>query len=515
VSETNRGPIGSEAGRRALFGSRQFAPIQPLSPFAELLAEWDQGGGPHYQRLAARLRAGIRDGQLVGGMRLPPERQLAAHLGVGRSTVVRAYAELELAGLLHRRQGSGTVVAASTRIYSTQPSELSSLISRNVVVRLVAESRDGAIDFLSGHAMQDPAVDAIMARALAAAAPTEEFGASGYYPLGFPPLRAALAAHLTHEGLRTSEDQILVTSGAQQAIALIALGLIRDRRNVVVEDPTFPGAIDSFRVGGARLLPIPMTEAGLDVEELAVLLEDTEVALAYIMPSNHNPTGTVMPAGARAELAQLAEATGVVLVEDNALADLDLTGSRPKPIAALTRAGIVLSIGSLSKVFWGGFRIGWLRGPREMVAHLGQVKATADLGTSVLSQVVAVRLLDHIDEVRRLRRAQVQESLDRLEHLLSTHLPEWRWTRPSGGLSLWAQLPYGSSSELARLAHRHGVSIAPGAVMSARGGFDDYVRLPLGRSGKTMALGVERLAAAWREYIDSTPKAASRLGIVI
>jgi DNA-binding transcriptional MocR family regulator len=489
-------------------------PVAPFSSLAEVLADWGTGEGPLWRQLAEKIGAGIRAGRLAGGSRLPPERKLAWQLGVARNTIARAYADLEAEGLVSRRQGSGTVVSSATAALTGQPAELSTVIQRNVISRLVAESIEDHVDFLGAHARLGSVVDETVREAIATLHSSEVVSQPGYFPLGYPPLRDAIAEHLTGLGLATTAEQILVTSGAQQAITLVAAGLVRGKRNVIIEDPTFPGAIDSFRMAGARLLTVPVTAHGIDLDRLSALLEDSEIALAYLMPTYHNPTGVLMSATARQELARLSEATGLILVEDDALAEISLTDAAPPPVAAMTRKGMVLTIGSLSKLFWGGLRIGWIRGPVDMVAHLGHVKAAADLGTSVLSQAVAIRLLERAPAARSVRRSENEESLERLESLLRRLLPIWSWHRPSGGLSLWAQLPYGSASELARFASRRGVAIVPGPVMSPRGSFDDHLRLPLGRDAATMTAGVERLAAAWADYAAER-KHDEPLGVVI
>lgn len=491
------------------------SPIGPLSALAEVIADWKNGEGPLYARLAETLRAGVRAGRLIGGTKLPPERQLATYLGVGRNTVVRAYSLLEEEGLVVRRQGSGTVVSTINAAFGSHPAELSTVTQRNVVVRLVAESTAESIDLLGAHAPLGSEVDEIIREAISALQPTEALRQPGYFPLGYPPLRSAIAAHLTSRGFATTTEQILVTSGAQQAITLIATGIVRAKRNVIIEDPTFAGAIDSFRMAGARLLTVPVTDDGPDIDRLSALLEDSEIALAYLIPTFHNPTGGLMSNAARRHLAHLAEETGLLVVEDDALAEISLTDEQPIPLGALSGTGTVLTIGSLSKLFWGGLRVGWIRGPKEMIGHLGQVKATADLGSSVLSQAVALRLLERGARVRALRRAQMTESLDRLEGLLRQHLPDWTWARPAGGLSLWARLPYGSASELAKSAIRHRVAIVPGSVMSPRGAFDDHVRLPLGRGTETMTAAIERLAGAWNEYASVAGLRDQRLGVVV
>jgi len=169
----------------------------------------------------------------------------------------------------------------------------------------------------------------------------------------------------------------------------------------------------------------------------------------------------------------------------------------------------------MSKLFWGGLRVGWIRGPKEMIAHLGQVKATDDLGSSVISQLATVRLLGQALKARELRRAEVSTSLARLEQLMRQYLPSWTWRPPAGGLSLWACLPQGSASELARAAMRQGLAIVPGSVMSPRGAFDDHVRLPLGRGDQTMTAAIKALAEAWTEYCASVPIRDAALRVVV
>ena len=147
--------------------------------------------------------------------------------------------------------------------------------------------------------------------------------------------------------------------------------------------------------------------------------------------------------------------------------------------------------------------MGWIRAPRPLIARLGRLKAVADLGTSLVSQAIAVHLLHDGDRIRRLRRREVAGRLAVLQDLLPRGLPDWSWRRPAGGLTVWARLPDGSASDLAQVARRHGVLIAPGPVMSATGRFDDYVRLPFDYPPETLREGIGRLARAWRAYHDA------------
>jgi DNA-binding transcriptional MocR family regulator len=307
---------------------------------------------------------------------------------------------------------------------------------------------------------------------------------------------------------------VLITTGAQQAISVVATCLVEPGAVVVVEDPTFPGAIDAFRTAGARILTVPVTAAGVDLDALAATLADHPVRAVYLMPSFHNPTGCVLPEAGRRRLAALARAHDVAVIEDDAVAELSLGDDAPAPVAAHAVGAPVLTIGSMSKLFWGGLRVGWIRGPRPLIAHLGRVKAVADLGCSIPSQAIAVGMLAQAGEIRALRRRELCETYDLLSGLLTRRLPAWTWRRPEGGVSLWVRLPFGSASDLARIAAGHGVAIVPGSVMSARNAFDDHLRLPLTRDAQTLRDGVDRLARAWLDY-DRPAAASDRMQIVV
>ena len=220
----------------------------------------------------------------------------------------------------------------------------------------------------------------------------------------------------------------------------------------------------------------------------------------YLMPTFHNPTGCVLPEQGRRDLARLCRVSGIPFIEDNTLAELALGSEPPPPLASYARDAPIVSVGSLSKVFWAGLRVGWIRASRPVIAQLGRLKAVADLGTSLVSQAIAVNLLAEADRVWDLRRRELAGRLALLEDLLERHLPGWSWRRPGGGLSVWARLPDGSSTDLAQIAGRHGVLIAPGPVLSPTGRCDEYVRLPFDHRPETLEQGIARLGRAWQAY---------------
>jgi DNA-binding transcriptional MocR family regulator len=475
--------------------------MSPLAELRDALDGWRQGTGPLHRRLATALAGAAEREDLLPGTRLPPERELAAHLGVARTTVSAAYRQLESRGLVARRQGRGThVTGADGAGGGARAAELTTSLQRNVLFRRLGESPPDAIDLLGSCAAPGPAVRDALVAAWAAVDIGALADGHGYVPLGYPPLRRAIAAHLTARGLVTAEEEILVTGGAQQALSLLASYYVTPGAVFLVEDPTFPGAIDAFRTAGGRILTVPVRQAGPDAGLLAATISQAPVRAVYLMPTFHNPTGCVTPEQGRRELARLCRVSGVPFIEDNTVAELAFGSEPPLPLAAYARDAQIVSVGSLSKVLWAGLRVGWIRAPRPLIAQLGRLKAVADLGTSLASQAVALNLLADADRIRDLRRRELAGRLALLQDLLERHLPDWTWRRPGGGLCVWAGLPDGSSTELAQIAGRHGVLIAPGPVMSATGRFDEHVRLPFDHLPEALEQGISRLGRAWRDY---------------
>jgi len=222
-----------------------------------------------------------------------------------------------------------------------------------------------------------------------------------------------------------------------------------------------------------------------------------------------------MTESARREIARLASDAHLTILEDESLVDIALGPAPPPSMAALAPNAPVISIGSLSKLCWGGLRIGWIRAPEPVLTRLASLKVASDLGSSMLSQVVAVRLLERADEVRRLRRAQITGHRDALAAALRERLPEWSWTLPPGGLSMWARLPHGDASEFAQVALRHGVSLLSGSTLSADGGHPQHLRLVYVHEPAVIAEAVSRLATAWQAYAPMTIPAGREVGVIV
>lgn len=475
-------------------------PMKHKDDLFKALGDFPRGAGPLYQQLVDAITLAVERSDLLPGTRLPAERALADAFKLSRTTVVQAYARLRESGIIESRHGSGTWIrrAGKTGWPSPQEHEVSSAFRRNVVFRSLVERSGDAISFVSAQLPPLPGLDDVL-RNVARKGITALGGGEGYFPMGLPVLRQAIAAHSTRTGLPTRPEEILVTNGAQQAISLVSGLLVARGESVVTEDPTYIGAIDVLVAAGARVVALPGAADTLDVDRLHALMT-MRPRLVYLAPTFHNPTGRIMPERARRDVARFAEELQIPVIEDNALGELGLGGEAPPPIAAFAKNAPVLTIGSLSKLYWPGLRVGFIRGPEAWIARLARFKALSDLGGPLVSQAVAAMLLDEIHAAMKTRKRETTTKLDLLTKLLAKHLPSWTFKKPEGGLLLWVRMPAGDANELAQIADRHGVAIVPGSANSPDHRFADYVRLPLVAEADTMKEGIARLARAAHAY---------------
>jgi DNA-binding transcriptional MocR family regulator len=484
--------------------------------FGATLGDWASGAGPAYRLLAGAIRARAEAGALSVGARLPAERSLAGALGISRTTVVAAYELLRQEGWLESRRGSGSrlVRAAEKALSIAVERHDPAAFERSTILRSLVEASESKVEFMGLHL---PAASPYIAEALEHVG--EDLGDlldhHGYWPVGLPALRSAIAAHLTRSGLPTHAEEILVTHGAQEAIGLAAGLFLAPGRTVVLEDPTYVGALDVFAASGARLSPVPVTDQGIRMDLLREAVSRETPSLIYLMPTFHNPTGVVTPESHRREIAKIAVERGIPVFEDDALANLDLGHRPPRPISAFAPSAPILSVGSFSKLMWGGLRAGWIRAPETLIGRLARRKALGDLGNSAVSQAVAARLLPRAEEIREARRRQITERLAVMEKELARLLPDWTWKRPGGGLSLWVRLPRGNAAEFARVALRHGVSVLPGSICSPTNGFSEFLRLPFVLEPAKIREGVRLLAQAWRAYAPARQKARAKLEVLV
>ncbi|WP_372594603.1 PLP-dependent aminotransferase family protein, partial [Actinotalea sp.] len=319
---------------------------------------------------------------------------------------------------------------------------------------------------------------------------------TGYTFLGLPELRTALAERYTRRGTPTSPDEILVTTGAQQAIYLVLASFVGPGERVVVEHPAYPHAISAVRGVGGRPVPVPVGVGGVDLDLLESTIRQSAPRVVHLTPDFHNPTGTSLDAAARERLREIAARHRTLVVGDETLTDLALDGAGPPCFLGAAPGPHLLAIGSASKSFWGGLRVGWVRARRDVVARLGQERARHDLSTGLLDQLVTLELLGEQETVLAERRAELRGRRDALVAALARELP-WTHELPAGGLSLWADLGAPLSSTLAAVAPQHGVLVSPGTIFGVDGAFENRMRLPFSADVDRIDRGVAALAAAW------------------
>ncbi|MFJ9565710.1 PLP-dependent aminotransferase family protein [Streptomyces fuscichromogenes] len=287
---------------------------------------------------------------------------------------------------------------------------------------------------------------------------------------GEPVLRRRLADRLTARGLPTAADALLVTTGSQQALSLIASALIDPGDTILVESPCYLAALQVFGLAGARVLAVPGDEDGVDPAALEELVRTERPKLLYLVPTFQNPTGRTMPAARRAALADAAARHGLWIVEDDPYGDLRYDGDHVPWIASFPGAeDRVVLLGSLSKVMAPGLRLGWLRAPDGLRRACTVAKQAADLHTPTLNQLAAARYLDVLDAHVAKVRAVYGERRDAMLAGLADALPAGStWNRPEGGMFLWARLPssYDTTALLRRVVDHH-VAYVPGEPFHA------------------------------------------------
>ena len=452
---------------------------------ARLLGRWQGGRNvPDYAALAATVRGLLSDGRLPLGVRLPAERELALALGISRTTVSAGYRVLRETGHLTSRRGAGS--------WTTMPGG-----ARVGGSGLWTPASDTDLLDLGTAALPAPPQLATAAAEALEDLPRYLSG-PGYHPTGLVELRGAIAGLFAARGLPTSPDQIMITSGVQHALDLALRLLVPAGQPVLVESPTYPHALAAIVGRRGRVLTHGLTpESGWDAELLLTTLRQNQPRVAYLVPEFQNPTGHLMDVALRERLPRAAHVAGTDLIVDESFVDLSLDEAElPPPVASFDRHARVLSVGGMSKPFWGGLRIGWVRAAAPLVQRLAALRIGVDMAGPVLDQLVAARLLRHASAVLALRRSSLRVQRDALVAALRAELPEWRFRVPAGGLSVWVELDAPISGALSRSAESYGVRLAAGPRFGVDGTMERYLRLPFTLPAEQLTDAVKRIAAA-------------------
>jgi len=442
-----------------------------------------------YRQIAAHLHASICSGALPVGARLPATRALARDLGVNRLTVETAYGELEAAGLVGGRSGSGTFVLAPSALPPSQPRSplpwpawQQSLASRRKPDPCETPSSGRIISLAEGGGAPGLFPAEELRRVLQQVLRRDSTAALEYGPAeGHEGLRRVIAEVLASQGLAARPDDIVVTSGSQQALSLVATLLVRPGDTVLVENPTYSTALELFRGQGYEIATVPTDGDGMRTDLLEPVLLRHHPRLIYTVPTFHNPTGTCLSVARRRALLALADKHNVPVLEDDYVGDLRFEGRAQAPLKAWDQGGRVLYTSTFSKMLAPGLRVGFLVAEGPVRSLLVEHKRLLDLATSNLLQraveayVTVGRYQAHLRRTVRVYRRRRDAMVEALHH----HLPELELTPPRGGLFVWARLPRGvSSRRLQPLARAAGVDFAPGSRFFAepREG-DPFLRL--------------------------------------
>ncbi|MBN3453700.1 PLP-dependent aminotransferase family protein [Mycobacterium sp. DSM 3803] len=436
--------------------------------------------GPAYLGLADAIRLLIVDGRLPVGARLPSERALADALRVSRTTVTAAFTQLRDDGYLNARRG-----ARSTAALPVRP-------------EIVTDASPPSVS-LAAAALSAPSSAVLEAFAEAAHDITPYLHEPGHELMGVCALRTAIAERYCARGLPTDPSEIMVTSGAQHAIGLILATYTQPGDRVLVEQPTYHGALSAISTAGARAVPVALADDGWELDAVHAAVRQLAPSLAYLIPDCHNPTGFTMPAADRKRLGQIISDTRTRTVVDESIADMWFDEAPPEPLAAnVGRHDLVLTVGSMSKSFWGGLRVGWIRADRNTLATVAAIRPALDLGTPILEQLTAARLLTQYTDVLPERRELIRTRREFLVSLLARELPEWQPGPGRGGMSLWVKLPAPMSTALSAAASRLGLDIPAGPRFGVDGTLERFIRLPYALPEPQLEEAVALLVRAWR-----------------
>ena len=495
---------------------------------------------PLYIQLRDQIRALVHGGDLHPGERIPASRELATQLGVHRTTVANAYAELESEGLISGHVGRGTFIRGESvaRKISAVPHP-ATLDGGLRWESLFADERGEEILSRLTQAAPRGSISFVMARPAAEFFPIEElrkcsntvwrregteilqFGPSD----GYPPLKQALVAMLRSEGCEAGDENLLITDGCQQALDLVCKAFLRPGDTVLLENPAYPGALAIFTGARARILGVPVkTESGpgltpgVDVSAIEAVLMQNRVKMMVLTPDFHNPTGTTLPVAERRRLLEIAARFQVPVIEDHIYARLRARGERVPSLKQLDRSNIVIQVDSFSKIAFPGMRVGWIVAPSNVIERLRLVKQSTDLHTGHLAQAILAEYVRrgllgrHVERTRKAYSGR----LAALEQALGRHMPSGtKWTRPEGGMCVWVELPPGfDSNELLIHTRERGVVFAPGRYFYFQNPQPNTLRLGFaGVAEREIARGIATLAEVLRVEMRKRQRGARRVEV--
>lgn len=456
-------------------------------------------GKPLYMQLYEQLKYMIKDGKLQPGHKLPPIRELAGMLGVNSVTVVKAYKRLETDGMVFSKTGSGTYVSSDTAIASMHEYTLPS---------------HDVIDF--ANFTPSPQLFPVEHfKALINEVLERDGGMAFEYQdsRGYPPLRAALVEYAATMDIEAHQDDIQVISGAQQGIDILSKALLDFGDTVVMESPSYTGAIAAFRSRNVRIAEVPMNEDGLDIRILERRVREDNPRLIYVMTDFHNPTGVSYSLQKRKQLLNIARRYDILIVEDDYLSELNFSGNKQPLLKSMDDDQRVIYIKSFSKILMPGLRLGFMVLPRrdDIYRRVLDAKHASDISTSGLMQRVLELYLnrglwyEHISIIYGEYKRRYEHMLQALDRYMPKQI---KYHVPSGGLHIWLLLPEGCCDrELYGYAVDAGVIFAPGSAFYPRADKSRYLKISFASTDeKQIDIGIKRLSQAITAYLSDKYK---------
>src|SRR5579863_532046 len=476
---------------------------------------------PLYVQLRDQLRSLVHAGDLRPGDRIPASRELATQLGVHRTTIANAYAELESEGLIQGHVGRGTFICgAPVKQFTPAPRTngngngamrwealFADERGEEGLSRLMPNIPPNAIAFVNARPSDEffPVED--FRRCCNSVLRTEgrrvlQLGSSD----GYEPLKRVLIEMFRGEGLSVRPEQLLITAGCQQALDLLCKAFLRPGDSVAMENPAYPGAIAILAGSRIRTLAVGVETdtrrtgaVGLDVDALESVLLQNRVKLVLVTPDFQNPTGTTMPVAERRRLLDVAARYHVPVIEDSIYARLRLRSGTVPSLKSLDRSGNVIQIDSFSKIAFPGLRVGWCIGAESAIERLRLVKQSTDLHTDQLAQATLAEFVrrGHLTRYLAKMRKVYHSRLEAMEEALRKHMPDGStWTRPEGGMTVWVTLPAGfDAGELLIHIRERGVLFVPGRYFYSQNPQPNTLRLSFSSvDEKRIARGIEMLA---------------------
>jgi DNA-binding transcriptional MocR family regulator len=480
---------------------------------------------PAYRQIYEQVKSQIRLGELVSGDILPPERKLAELLGVNRTTVLNAYRELKADGLIASHVGQGTIVCAGDAInetnvitipraneppwqqlFSTSSAAFESHILKDL---LTLANRKDIITFATGIASADSGPLEIFRGIEKKILEEKDLRGLLHAPTeGFFSFRMKLCQMMQRRGVSADPEEVMVVSGSQQGIDILARVLLDPGDVVVVEDPSYFPAITAFRAAGARVIAIPLDSDGMRADLLEEALQRYRPKLIYTIPTHQNPTGIDMSLSRRRELISLSNRYRTLILEDDAYGELCYEGTPPPTLKSMDTEGYVIYLSTFSKAVYSGLRIGWMIAHKRLIQRCVSAKQTMDLHSASLSQWVFEPFLgrdfaNHVEKMRdeyRQKRDLMTDSLERYAP------PGCSWNRPSGGYYIWMTLPRDTDiGLLVKKASEQGVAFVPGYAFYLDNRSTNELRLNFtGASMTDIPEGIRRLCFAIEETIKDS-----------